>query len=87
MNKERITYKNIKYGNSSGSYNVKDTATALKRMELNAAFLLTIPGPKMIYEFGELGYDYSRCYLATNGEGGTEISLKPLNDMKKALEN
>jgi 1,4-alpha-glucan branching enzyme len=67
---ERITYKNIKYGNASGSYNIKDTTTALKRMELNAAFLLTIPGPKMIWEFGELGYDYSRCYQSTNGEGG-----------------
>lgn len=78
---ERVTYKNIKYGNSSGSYNVKDTATALKRMELNAAFLLTIPGPKMIWEFGELGYDYSRCYLATNGEGGdcnTKLDPKPV---------
>lgn len=78
---ERVTYKNIKYGNTSGSYNVKDTATALKRMELNAAFLLTIPGPKMIWEFGELGYDYSRCYLSTNGEGGDcdkKLDPKPI---------
>ncbi len=78
---ERITYKNIKYGNSSGAYSVKDFATALKRMELNAAFMLTIPGPKMIYQFGELGYDFSRCYLATNGEGGdcnTKTDAKPI---------
>jgi len=78
---ERITFKNIKYGNSAGSYNIKDTATALKRMELNAAFLLTIPGPKMIWQFGELGYDYSRCYLATNGEGGdcnTKTDPRPI---------
>lgn len=78
---ERITYKNIKYGNSSGGYNIKDTATALKRMELNTAFLLTIPGPKMIWEFGELGYDYSRCYLSTNGEGGDcnkKLDPKPI---------
>lgn len=78
---ERITYKNIKYGNSSGSYNIKDTATALKRMELNTAFFLTIPGPKMIWQFGELGYDYSRCYGATNGEGGdcnTKLDPKPI---------
>ncbi|HZI54046.1 MAG TPA: alpha-amylase family glycosyl hydrolase, partial [Chitinophagaceae bacterium] len=78
---ERITFKNIKYGNSSGGYNIKDTATALKRMELNAAFMLTIPGPKMIFEFGELGYDFSRCYLATNGEGGdcnTKLDPKPI---------
>jgi hypothetical protein len=78
---ERVTFKNIKYGNASGSYNIKDTATALRRMELNAAFLLTIPGPKMIWQFGELGYDYSRCYLATNGEGGdcnTKTDPKPI---------
>lgn len=56
---ERLMYKNIQYGNSLGSYNIKDTATALKREELAAAFLLTQPGPKMIWQFGELGYDYS----------------------------
>ena len=56
---ERLMYKNIQYGNSSGSYSIKDTATALKREELAAAFLLTQPGPKMIWQFGELGYDYS----------------------------
>jgi 1,4-alpha-glucan branching enzyme len=78
---ERVTFKNIKYGNSSGSYNVRDTATALLRMELNAVFLLSIPGPKMIWEFGELGYDYSRCYLSTNGEGGDcdrKLDPKPI---------
>ncbi|MEO6812858.1 MAG: alpha-amylase family glycosyl hydrolase, partial [Ginsengibacter sp.] len=56
---ERLMYKNITYGASSGSYNIKDTATALKREEMNAAFFLTIPGPKMIWQFEELGYDYS----------------------------
>ncbi|MEO6454233.1 MAG: alpha-amylase family glycosyl hydrolase [Ginsengibacter sp.] len=78
---ERITFKNIKYGNSSGGYNVKDTATALRRMELNAAFMLSIPGPKMIWEFGELGYDFSRCYLSSNGEGGDcdkKLDPKPI---------
>ena len=56
---ERLTYKNIQYGNQSGSYNIKDTATALKRDELDAAFFFTLPGPKMIWQFGEQGYDYS----------------------------
>ncbi len=59
---ERIMYKNINFGNSSGSYNIKDTTTSLKRMELNGAFLFTIPGPKMIWQFGELGYDYPINY-------------------------
>jgi glycosidase len=60
---ERMMYKNIQFGNSSGSYNVKDLNTALKRQEAAAAFLLTIPGPKMIWEFGEMGFDFSinRC--------------------------
>jgi 1,4-alpha-glucan branching enzyme len=56
---ERVMYKDLQYGNTSGSYKITDTATALKRQELTAAFLLTIPGPKMIWQFGELGYDYS----------------------------
>ena len=56
---ERLMYKNEQYGNSSGSYNVKDIPTGLKRMEMNGAFFFTYPGPKMIWQFGELGYDYS----------------------------
>src|SRR5438045_2666399 len=72
---------NEKYGNSFGSYTTRDTTTALKRIEQNAAFLFTIPGPKMIWDFGELGYDYSRCYLSSNGEGGdcdTKLDPKPI---------
>jgi len=56
---ERLMYKNIQFGNSSGSYNTRDLNTALKRVEECAGFFLAAPGPKMIWEFGELGYDYS----------------------------
>jgi hypothetical protein len=56
---ERMMYKNLQFGNNSGTYNIKDLNTALKRIELSAAFLFTIPGPKMFWEFGEMGYDYS----------------------------
>ncbi|MFN8254994.1 MAG: alpha-amylase family glycosyl hydrolase [Bacteroidales bacterium] len=59
---ERLMFKNKNYGNSSGNYNVKDQATALSRIELAATFLLLTPGPKMIWQFGELGYDYSINY-------------------------
>jgi 1,4-alpha-glucan branching enzyme len=54
---ERLMYKNLQYGNSSGSYNIKTLSTALDRIKLAAAFFFTIPGPKMIWQFGELGYD------------------------------
>ncbi|MFT3911322.1 MAG: alpha-amylase family glycosyl hydrolase [Ferruginibacter sp.] len=56
---ERLMYKNLQFGNSNGAYNVKTLATALKRMELCGAFFFTQPGPKMIWQFGELGYDFS----------------------------
>ena len=76
---ERIMYKNINFGNSSGNYNVKDTNTALKRSEMAAAFLLTIPGPKMIWQFGELGYDYSINYCV-NGtiNSNCRLDQKPI---------
>ena len=73
---ERIMYKNIQFGNSFGSYNIKDTSTALKRVEQNAAFLFTIPGPKMFWQFGELGYDYS-INTCTNGTVNTNCRLDP----------
>jgi 1,4-alpha-glucan branching enzyme len=63
---ERLMYKNITYGNSSGAYNVRDEATALKRMEAAASLFLTIPGPKMIWQFGERGYDRS-IFSCTDG--------------------
>ncbi|MGB8490088.1 MAG: alpha-amylase family glycosyl hydrolase [Bacteroidales bacterium] len=64
---ERIMYKTITYGASTTDYNTRDLTTALKRMELDAAFLLTVPGPKMIWQFGELGYDIS---IDSNGRTG-----------------
>ena len=56
---ERLMYDNLTNGNVAGSYNIKDTNTALKRQEMVAAFLSLIPGPKMIWQMGELGYNYS----------------------------
>ena len=59
---ERLMYKNMQFGATNGSYSTKDLATALDRMELGAAFFFTIPGPKMLWQFGETGYDYSINY-------------------------
>lgn len=59
---ERLMFKNLAYGNSSGSYNIQGLTTALERMQLAGVFFFTVPGPKMIWQFGELGYDYSIDY-------------------------
>lgn len=56
---ERMMFRNLQYGNSQGEYNITDMETALQRAELAATFFFTIPGPKMIWEFEELGYDVS----------------------------
>lgn len=74
---ERLMYKNIKYGNSSGSYNIKYLETALARVEMAACFYFAIPGPKMIWQFGELGYDYSINYPGTD-EDPRRVDPKPI---------
>ena len=57
---ERLMYECYYWGNNQNpEYNIKDTTTALKRMELDANFFIPVPGPKMIWMFGELGYDFS----------------------------
>ena len=68
---ERMMYKNLQYGASSGTYNVKDLKTSLERQKALGAVLFTIPGPKMLWQFGELGYDYSinHCQDETNSDG------------------
>jgi 1,4-alpha-glucan branching enzyme len=65
---ERLMYKNLQYGNSYGGYTIQDSSTALERMKLAAAFFFTYPGPKMVWQFGELGYDYSINYNERTGE-------------------
>ena len=76
---ERLMFDNVNDGNSSGSYNTRDTITALKRMEMVAAFLTMIPGPKMIWQMGELGYNYS-INTCTNGtiNNGCRLDEKPI---------
>ncbi|MFA6831037.1 MAG: alpha-amylase family glycosyl hydrolase, partial [Bacteroidaceae bacterium] len=73
---ERVAFKQRMYGN----YNLKRTypnpdATALNdgmnQLKINAAFFLLVPGPKMIWQFGELGYDISI-------EEGDRTSEKPI---------
>jgi 1,4-alpha-glucan branching enzyme len=75
---ERIMFKNENYGASSGSYNVKDTATALKRAAMTTAFWAMIPGPKMMLMFDELGYDYSPNACSNGATTCGNIDPKPI---------
>jgi hypothetical protein len=64
---ERMMYKNLTYGKSLGNYDVRELATALERVQLATTFFYTIPGPKMLWQFGEMGYDYSIDYNGRTG--------------------
>ncbi len=69
---ERLMYKNLTWGNASGNYSVKNLTTALQRMELAGNFFFPIPGPKMIWEFGERGFDLSINYPCGNEQCRTD---------------
>lgn len=73
---ERLMYKNLNFGNTSNSYSTKDLSTALKRISAANALFLTIPGPKMIWQFGEFGYDKS-INLCENGTVTENCRLSP----------
>lgn len=66
---ERIAYKSSQWGNSTSTYNIKELPINMERMQLQAMFMYPIPGPKMIWQFDELGYDYSIDY---NGRVGNK---------------
>jgi 1,4-alpha-glucan branching enzyme len=64
---ERLMYKNVTFGNNTNaSHNVRTLNTALSRMSALGAVSLLVPGPKMIWHFGELGWD-SSIYTCANG--------------------
>lgn len=57
---ERLMYETLTYGSTSNPmHNARDLNTALTRAQASAVLFLTTPGPKMIWQFGELGYDIS----------------------------
>ena len=64
---DRLIFDVVKNGSSAGSYNTKDLPTALERAKAAAALFLLTPGPKMIWQFGELGYDVD---INENGRTG-----------------
>lgn len=70
---ERLMYKNKMWGNDLGSYRVQELATGLKRSEAAAVLYFSFPGPKMIWQFGELGYDYKLGNTAEEGR----LDIKP----------
>lgn len=69
---ERVMYKSVQFGASNGSYDVKNLNTALSRMSALGAVSLLIPGPKMIWHFGDLGWE-SSIFTCNNSTVNTDV--------------
>ena len=52
----------------SGGQSEDALTIAMRRAGASAAFFLTVPGPKMIWQFGEIGYDYTIEHNGRTGE-------------------
>jgi 1,4-alpha-glucan branching enzyme len=74
---ERLMYKNILYGNNTVStHNVRNLNTALSRMSAIGAISLLVPGPKMVWHFGELGWN-SSIFTCNNESVNTPSDATP----------
>ena len=92
---ERTGFKAWKWGNAGVIASTTGTNTGIspatgsninlstrtKRLATNAAFFLTVPGPKMIWQFGELGYDFS----INNNTDGSEYDDKAFRTAPKPI--
>ncbi len=77
---ERLMFKNVAYGNTSNSaHNVQDLNIALSRMSALGAVSTMVPGPKMIWHFGDLGMDNSifTCNDGSFNDDGCKLDTKP----------
>ncbi len=66
---ERVGYKMTQWSNGGFA---SDAGAFASSLTANAAFFFTVPGPKMLWQFGEMGYDVS---IEENGRTGR----KPLH--------
>ncbi len=66
---ERLMYEAKENGQQLGVYNAKDLNIGLNRVKAAAAFFYLVPGPKMMWQFQELGYDID---INLNGRTGNK---------------
>jgi 1,4-alpha-glucan branching enzyme len=74
---ERMGYKNNTYGVSAVKTN---KVNSLKRLGSLAAQMLMTPGPKMIWQFGELGADQTTKNSSGNDTSPKTVIWERLND-------
>lgn len=65
---ERVMWETLNFGATS-PINLKNLENAVNRNQLLTAFYMGIPGPKMVWQFGEFGYD--------QGLNNDRLAIKP----------
>jgi len=81
--KERAAYKQITWGNGILK---TDLGARMSQLETNAAFFLTVPGPKMVWQFGEMGYDVSIDYNGRTGKKPVKWDYLNVPERKKLYD-
>ncbi len=73
---ERLMWRVLNEGDMAGGYNARELPTALERIAAVSAIYYSVPGPKMLWQFGELGYDFPINWC-TNGTINFACRLDP----------
>ncbi len=65
-----MMFRNLNYGNSNPAtgYDIADLGTALERQKLAGTFFFPVPGARMMWQFGELGYGGGPGECLVNGD-------------------
>ena len=79
-----MMYRNLRYGNINLPYSIRDLHIALDRQKLAGAFFYTVPGPRMMWQFGELGYGGGpgECLVEGNYPGECQSGVPGRTDSK-----
>jgi hypothetical protein len=75
-----IMFRNLNFGNDlNDNHDITELDVALNRQKLTGSFFFTIPGPKMIWQFGELGYGGGpgECLKPGDGSDGSCLGTDP----------
>ena len=65
---QRFTYEVREFGQRRGDYDTRDYNTSLARKELASNFFYTVPGAKMLWQFGEYGYPIDINFNGRTGD-------------------
>ncbi len=75
---ERMMYRIPREGDAEEGYSTRQFNTAIQRVAAASTIYFTIPGPKMIWQFGEFGYDFSINRCINGSVDGCRLDPKPI---------